>query len=364
MKKRQKILDVKPRSGADYVPFFHWLISKRLAKTAALGIGVFGLCYFLLLHPPSIMGGRGIQTYDYDSLLLKFAKGSVRIRAKSGYIAYEGNVEHGAVLGIGTLYDASGEVIYTGEFVKNKYEGEGTLYYPGEKIHYQGTFRENEFSKEGVLYRKNGSKEYEGGFERGMKHGEGKLFDSGNNEIFAGNFSQDELLYSDFLGKTTEEISQVYHGRRKIYTDGGEEFSVAMEDIDAVYSGVQDGAALDDSMQVEGIYVLKNRISIKDRCCTSVFQLKELLGEPEYEGNASLTLTEAVVVSYLNEKEDSLFGSVKMEVVNEFSDVATVKDYDSEYLLYLYSFTEEGIRYTFFCKEKDGEFSMYRMEKG
>lgn len=360
----KSLLDVKPKNGKDYVSFFAWLVSKPLARLAVLIVGIFSLYYLIFINPPSVFAGKGgIRTYSYNSIPLKFAKGNVRIKARSGYAAYEGNVEKGFVTGKGTLYGKSGGIVYTGDFKKNQYNGEGKLYYPGGQMKYEGNFENNDYSGEGTLYRENGSKEYTGGFSKGMKNGEGKLFDSGDNEIFTGNFSQDELLYSDLLGKTTEEINQVYTGERKLYTDGGDGFAAALEDIDAVYSGAQDGAALDDSMKVEGIYILKDQIYLKDRLCKSVPDLKKTIGEPEYEGNSSVTLPEAVAISYLNEKKNSLFGPVNMDSAKEFSDVITVNDFDPDYLVYLYSYTIDGIRYTFFCSEKDGEFAMYQIEK-
>lgn len=358
------LLDFKPKNGKDYVGVFAWLVSKPLVRAAVLIAGLLSLYYLVFINPPSIFkGAGGIRTYSYRSIPLKFAKGNVRIKARSGYVAYEGNVEKGFVTGKGTLYRKSGEMVYTGEFRKNQYEGEGKLYYPGGQMQYEGTFENNVYSGEGTLYRENGSKEYEGGFSRGMKNGEGKLYDSGDNEVFSGNFSQDELLYSDLLGKTTEEITGVYTGERKLYTDGGNEFAAALEDIDAVYSGAQDGAALDDSMKVEGIYVLKDQIYLKDQLCRSVPELKNLLGEAQYEGNSSVTLAETVAISYLNDKGDSILEPVEMDSAREFTDVITVNDYDSGYLVYLYTYSLDGVRYTFFCSEKDGEFAMYLIEK-
>lgn len=362
-KELQRLLDIKPRDGKDYVPFFAWMISRRLAKMLILLTGILSAYYILFINPPSIFGGNGIRTYSYNSIPLKFAKGEVRIKAKSGYTAYEGNVSGGFVTGQGTLFRKSGEVVYTGKFRKNKYNGKGQLYYPGGQMKYEGVFSDNRFNGKGTLYRENGSREYEGSFAKGMKNGKGTLFDSGDNQVFTGSFSQDELLYSDLLGKTTKEISEVYTGERKIYTDGLDAFTVALEDIDAVYSGAQDGTALDDSMKVEGIYVLKNKILLKDKICTSVAELKELLGEPEYEGNSSVTLAEAVAISYLNEKEDCLFGPVNMDSEKEFSDVITINDYDPDYVIYLYSYTVDSVRYTFFTDKKNGEISMYLIEK-
>lgn len=360
----KSFMDVKPKSGKDYVGFFMWLVSRPLARLAVLLVGLFSLYYLIFINPPSIFRGEGgIRTYSYNSIPLKFAKGNVRIKAKSGYVAYEGNVEKGFVTGKGTLYGKSGGIVYTGDFEKNQYNGEGKLYYPGGQMKYEGNFDDNIYSGEGTLYRENGSKEYTGGFSKGMKNGEGKLFDSGDNEIFTGNFSQDELLYSDLLGKTTEEINSVYTGERKLYTDGGDGFAAALEDIDAVYSGAQDGAALDDSMKVEGLYILKDQIYLKDRLCKSIPDLKKTIGEPEYEGNSSVVFPEAVAISYLNEKKNSLFGPVNMDSTKEFSDVVTVNDFDPDYLIYLYSYTVDGIRYTFFCSEKNGKFAMYLIEK-
>ena len=362
-KELKKMFDVKPRNSKDYIRVFSWLVSKRLAKMVIFFVGLLSAYYIIFVNPLFSSGGNGIRTYSYNSLPLKFAKGNVRIKAKSGYVAYEGNVKKGFVTGEGTLFRKSGEIVYSGSFQKNKYNGTGQLYYPGGQMQYDGTFKDNQFDGEGVLYRENGSREYEGSFAKGMKNGEGKLFDSGDNEVFIGNFSQDELLYSDLLGKSTEEIGEVYKGDRKIYTDGQDEFTVSLDDIDAVYSGAQDGAALDDSMKVEGIYVLKNKIYLKDKLCTSIEELNEVLGQPDYEGNSDVNLSEAVAISCLNKKEDSLFGPVDMDSTEEFSDVVTVNDYETDYAIYLYSYNLEGIQYTFFTDAKNGEFSMYLIEK-
>lgn len=367
MKIREQIkslFDFKPKNSKDYFGIFAWLVSKPLVRMVVLTAGLLSLYYITIINPLSIFSGTGgLRTYSYRSIPLKFAKGSVRIRARSGYTAYEGNVEKGFVTGKGTLYRKSGEIAYTGSFKKNQYDGEGKLYYPGGQMQYEGEFENNAYSGEGTLYRENGSKEYEGGFSKGKKDGEGKLFDSGDNEVFTGNFSQDELLYSDLLGKTTEEITEVYTGERKLYSEEGGEFAAALEDIDAVYSGAQDGAALDDSMKVDGIYVLKDQIYLKDQVCRSVSDLKELLGEPQYEGNSSVTLAEAVAISYLNEKGNSTLTPVEMDSSKEFSDVITVSDYDPDYLVYLYTYSADGVSYTFFCNEKDGKFAMYLIEK-
>ena len=364
LQRLKSVLDIKPKDSKDYVGVFGWMVSKSLVRTSLLLVGIFGLYYLAYINPPSVFfGSGGVRTYSYRSIPLKFAKGDVRITAKSGYVAYEGNVEKGFATGTGTLYRKSGEAVYIGGFKENRYDGEGRLYYPGGQMKYKGTFENNVYSGEGTLYRENGSKEYEGAFSKGMKEGEGKLFDSGNNVVFTGNFAWDELLYSDLLGKTTEEIAAVYTGSRKLYTDGGDEFAAALLDIGAIYSGSRDMAALDDSVTAEGIYVLKDTVYLKARLCQSVPDIKDLLGEAQYEGNSSVSMAEAVAISCLNDQGSAILDPVEVESVREFSDVITVHSYDPEYLVYLYSYSADELRYTFFCKEKDGKFAMYLIEK-
>lgn len=352
---------IKPANEEDYVSFLFWLISKRLLKLAVLLSGFLSVCYLLWLCPSFAYGG--IRSYSFDSIGLKFARGRVQIRGSSGYLAYDGQVKRGAASGTGTLYRKSGGIVYTGAFQNNQYEGEGRLYALGGTLRYEGNFKNNLYSGQGILYRENGSKEYEGEFSQGMKQGEGTLFDGGNNEVYSGTFQKDELLYSSLLGKRTEELNSIYHGGRKIYTDGAEEFSVALLDIDAVYRGSQDSSALNDSMKVTGIYVLKNEIVLGENSCKSIPELRKLLGEPEYEGNSAVTFAEAVAVFYLNQNRDCLFGPVNMEFQEEFSDVVTVKNYQADYLIYLYTYTLDEMRYTFYCDKKNGDISMYLIEK-
>ncbi|MBQ8787126.1 MAG: O-acetylhomoserine aminocarboxypropyltransferase/cysteine synthase, partial [Oscillospiraceae bacterium] len=105
--------------------------------------------------------------------------------------------------------------------------------------------------------RENGSLEYEGSFLNGMKDGEGTLYGGSSNKIYTGNFSQGNLLYSDLVGKTTAEAGSMYTGEKTVYTDE-EYFVVDMEDIDAVYYGMQNEENLQDAVTVEGVYVLKD----------------------------------------------------------------------------------------------------------
>lgn len=358
-----KSLTIKPRHKKDYYAIFGWLVSKRLVVAIVMGIGVFSLYYLCFVNPLSVFKGSGdaIRTYSYHSIPLRFTKGEVKIKAKSGYIAYEGNVESGQVTGAGNLYNQAGEVVYTGAFEANKFNGMGKEYYPGQVLKYTGNFADNLYEEEGILYRKNGTKEYEGTFSLGMKEGEGILYDSSNNQVYTGNFSKDQLLYSDLLGQKTAEIAKSYTGARTVYTDDTN-FVVLLEDIHALYTGNAKENALDDSMGVEGVYVLSPKITRAGKECTNIAELNEVFQAPMYEGNSSVIMPEAVAIQALNNRGDKRFEMVDMQTENEFEDVIRVVDYESDYLIYLYSYEYEDLIYTFFTKEKYGEFSMYLIE--
>lgn len=357
------VMGIRPRNKKDYIPVLSWLVSRRLVIMLVTVIGVLSCYYLVFVNPPSILGGDGIRTFDYNSIPLRFTDGTVRIRAKAGYIAYEGEVKKGFVSGNGSLYDEYGNLIYTGEFEKNKYNGQGTVYYEGGQPKYIGSFKDNLYDGTGILYRENGSQEYEGSFLRGMKEGEGILYNSGNNAVFTGNFSQDELLYSDLVGKSTEEINEIYTGTRSIYTDAAGDFAVLLEDISAVYSGTQDGTALDDSMMVDSIYVLKNTIRLGNTLCRDISDVITELGTPSYEGNSQLKFAETVAVNSLTRSEDTKLKSVQWQTQQEYSDVINVTQYDEEASAYLYSFSSDGLIYTFFCEDQRGMFDMYVIEK-
>ena len=350
-----RIFNVRPRDKKDYYEVFGWLVSKRLAFAIAVVITTLSLIYLVNLN--LIKGistsGTEIKKYSYDSLLLRFAEGRVQITGEGGYLAYEGDVEKGYVTGSGQLYNRDGVMVYQGQFEKNCYEGTGTQYYDDGVMHYQGQFSNNLYEGIGKLYRDNGSLWYNGGFSQGMKEGEGALYDGSNNLVFQGNFSKDQIVYSDFLGKTTSEASKAYTGRRDLYEDD-ENFVVVMKDIDAVYAGMQNTNALDGSIKVETVYVLKDSFSVGTESLRTVEELKEYFGSENYEGQSLITMSEAVCSSQLS-------GGMSAGVATQriYDDYYQVTDYDGDQEVYLYSFEKSGLIYTFVSQEQQGTFSYY-----
>lgn len=350
-----RIFNVRPRDKKDYYEVFGWLVSKRLAFAIAVVITTLSLIYLVnlnLTRGTSTIGTE-IKKYSYDSLLLRFAEGRVQITGEGGYLAYEGDVEKGYVTGNGQLYNRTGVMVYQGQFEKNRYEGTGTQYYDDGVMHYQGQFSNNLYEGTGKLYRDNGSLWYNGGFSQGMMEGEGVLYGGGNNVIFQGNFTKDQIVYSDFLGKTTAEASKAYTGRRDLYEDD-ENFVVVMKDIDAVYAGAQDTNALDGAIKVGTVYVLRDSFPVGTEKFSTIEELKSYFGSENYEGQSLITMPEAVCYSQLS-------GGMATDVAAEhiYDDYYRVTDYDREKEVFLYSFEKNGLIYTFVGQDQQGTFSYY-----
>lgn len=358
------MLNIKPRHEKDYYSVFGWLISKRLVVAITIIIGLLSCYYIFFVNPPSVFtkSSTGIKTYSYDSIPLRFTSGEVRILAKSGYLAYEGTVSKGKAKGQGTLYNIDGSVVYKGQFDNSKYNGSGSLYYPSGQIKYVGEFVDNEYNGSGVLYRENGSTEYEGSFIDNMKDGEGVQYDSSNNKVYAGQFSKGRLNYADFLAKNTEEISSMYTGKRIVYSDE-DDFAVNMPDINAMYYGKSDTNNVNGDIQVSSIYVFEKDFWYAGKQYSSIYDIKDILGKIEYEGNTYVLMPDATAIHILNENGNEFYGDVEGKWTKVFDDAITVESFDTNYIVYLYTFVKDDITYNFYCKDKTGKFIMYSMEK-
>ncbi len=357
-----KLLDIRPRHKKDYYEFFGWLISRRLVFALVIVIGVLSLVYFVGIQDNLILGRtEGLPTYKYNSLMLRFTEDRVRIKAKDDYIAYEGDVAKGKVVGNGILFNKEGVVVYQGSFDNNEYNGQGTSFYDDGTMEYTGTFQSNIFEGQGKLYRPNGSLEYEGAFVQGMKEGQGTLFDNASKMLYTGAFSRDEIVYSNLLGMAVSDVAKVYNGSRSLY-EGEDGFAAVLGDISAMYVGRADEEALEDEMTVESVFVMKNEFPVGNQKCSRIEELTDFFGAPDYEGNSSVTMPEAVVLNWMVDKGIIKADGVEMELSSEFSDYQIVEGFDSEYTIYLYSYHNSGLVYTFACQDRDGEFLFYWIE--
>ncbi|MCR4909348.1 MAG: hypothetical protein K5985_11015 [Lachnospiraceae bacterium] len=364
-----KLMDVRPKNKNDYYTIFGWMVSKKLAYAIIVFVGVISLWYISVttqVFSKFAMNG-GLRTYAYNNVLLRLAKNRVRIKGKSGYLAYEGEVDKGFVTGAGNLYSPSKVLLYSGAFLKNKYEGEGTQYYDDGTMHYTGTFHENLYEGTGKLYRQDGTEEYEGEFMQGLKEGQGVLYDQGNNKLYEGSFASDDIVYSELLGKGVDEIRAKYLGHQTLYESGdfGQgQMVVVLSDIDALYLSESDDSASDEGAKATAVYVLDDRFRSGSAVAKNVNELKSIFGEPFYEGNSNVILPEAVAINMLNSYKYVLNGSVTMDTDMVYSDDIVVNDFDRGYQVYIYSFKRGGLVYSFVGKDKDGYFEFYYITEG
>ncbi|WP_029322104.1 hypothetical protein [Butyrivibrio sp. AE3004] len=353
------LLGVKPRNKHDYYTIGRWMISKRLVYAFVIIIGVISIWY---ITTESTLFKRfaedGIKTYNYDSFRLRMAKGHVKIKGKSGYLAYDGNVQSGFVEGEGTLFNKEGTVIYTGNFSENKYEGEGTQNYNSGVMHYRGGFHENIYEGKGTLYREDGTTEYVGDFSQGMKNGTGVLYDRAENELYTGTFSSDSIVYSELLGKTASEVAECYKGKGELFTASNESVYV-MQGINALYHAEMEAEALDESEVIDSVYVLSDIFNYGNIKAKTLGELEELFGDPVYEGNTGVIFPEAVAINRINSERSILQGNVKMDTEQPFTDVTEVNSFDHDYAIYVYSFKKGDNIYSFVTNGINDGFEFY-----
>ena len=359
------LLDVRPRNKRDYYPVFRWLVSKRLAFAAVVALGLAAVMYIAATLPEGFLSSNAdsIPTYKYRSIPLKFYSGAVKILARSGYVAYAGEVDRGAASGQGTLYASDGSTVYEGQFADNMYNGTGTLYYPSGIPRYTGSFADNQFNGTGSYYRENGTLEYNGDYVSGTRTGKGVLYNSVARQVFQGNFLNDEIVYRDFLARPVTEVSALYSGDTAVY-QSATEYCVSMPEIQALYS-VKDGSnTLENEWTVDRIYVLRDTISVENSVCTTVRQLKTALGDPLYYGTAWVTLPETVAWNRLAQEMPDALDRIDLTATAGLENVYAVSSYDRNTQIYLYTFERAGVLYTFyFAGAGESEFVMYAMEK-
>lgn len=358
-----KVFDVRPKNEEDYYPLGWFLVSKRLAFAVVL-LTIIICTYFLWITKP--LNGSlnsSYKAYRYNSFWLQLAQGKVQILGKSGYTAYVGDVDGGVVTGMGTLYSPKGSMVYQGAFSENKYNGEGVLYYSNQNIKYSGQFVDNQFSGTGKEYREDGSLLYEGNFLKNEKSGEGVLYDSGGKPVFSGRFLNDEVDYKSLLGESTQDAAKQYTGQRLVMEDDTVH-CVYLKDISAAYFSKDGSDSLDEERTIASVYVLRSEIPLEGNICSNITEIKEILGEPVYEGNTSLILEDELALNLMieQEKKQALFGQADVKTTQLYSDVAQIDSYEKDYLAYLYVFEKDDVTYQFFCTDADSTFSFYSLE--
>lgn len=357
-------MDFKPRDENDYYGIAKWLVSKKLALFIVLLVGLLSLFYVFFVSPVTFVktSSDGKRVYKYNSIALRYVIGEVKIKSKKGDIAYEGYVSNAKANGDGKLLYENGNLMYEGNFVDNEYCGEGVEYYESGIIKGSGTYKDNRLNGAGISYRENGSREYAGSFKNGDADGECEYYDSSSNLVYKGNFSKGNLIYTDLLGKSAEDISKCYSGKRIIYYDDND-FVVVLPGICAAYGGASSQNPLENSITAVNTYVIQPELFIAGDTRNNIEDIKKYLGEPVYEGNTYLNMAEMVTLNNDIDAVEALGLEPGLELKTSVDNVYNVTEYNNKQLIYIYTFEYEGIQYTFYCKDKNSGFEMYMIQK-
>ena len=95
----------------------------------------------------------------------------------------------------------------------------------------------------------------------------------------------------------------------------------------------------------------------------TVAEVSQIMGDAIYEGNAYVIFPEAVAIHILNQSGSEFYGEVVEEYEQILSDAVRVNKYNEDYSVYIYTYVQDGLRYTFFGKDRSGKFAMYLIEK-
>lgn len=359
-----KSLDLKPRSKDDYYNVGRWMVSKRLAAFGVMLALLIIVFYFAVISPISIFGEseNGVRIYSYKSIPLRLVSGNVKIKDESGDIAYEGRVEQGRANGQGKLYYQGGKsVLYDGNFEDSKYSGRGTLYYDNGMVCYQGEFADNEFNGTGIYYRQSGSRMYEGDFKNGLADGTVNYYSSSDNLIYTGAYSKGMLLYSSLLGNSATDVTASYKGTTNVYYNE-DIFLVELKDINVIYGDDSEQGIMEDSATAANIYVLHNNCYIAGRVCSSIPEVRELIGEPVYEGNVDAEVQEALALASDSDVYGSTDAYIYLDVEKVVDGVYELREFYVDRAFYIYTFQYEGVQYTFYCDDNSGDFFMYQLQ--
>lgn len=358
------LFSIKPRHKKDYYTIFGLMVSRRLVHVIAICLGLLSMFYLWTVQPfkRASQGESGkLKTYAYNSVPLRFVNADVNITAKKGYVAYTGHVKKGYAQGNGNLYNSEGNLVYTGQFEKSMYNGTGKQYYYSGSIQYEGQFKDNLYQGDGSLYRENGVLKYSGEFDSGYMDGIGELYNSVGDKIFTGRFKRDQLVYTQLLNKTSEQISQMYTGKRSLYGyDPLNEYIVSLDDISALYVAEgSDSSLLDDEQTSNMVYVMSDVYVIGDKQISSISEIRECLGEPQYEGNSYINFYDAAAIKWGLDNGINIPLDTGIEYSDDYDEYTSVTAYDTTAAIYMYVYEIEGLNYTFISVGHRDNFFMY-----
>lgn len=137
---------------------------------------------------------------------------------------------------------------------------------------------------------------------------------------------------------------------------------VWLREIDVWCFAGDNEASLSDSLKYDMVCVGKDVFGYGETVIRTIEELKEVFGEPAYEGNSYLTFPEAVAIDSLQKQGKAMGIKTGIDMTPVFDEVYTVDDYAADAVVYLHAYRIGERTYTFVSEEKRGGFFLYEIE--
>lgn len=165
-------------------------------------------------------------------------------------------------------------------------------------------------------------------------------------------------MYAQLLNKTAEEINKIYTGKQRIYT-WNENTIIELEDLAAFYVPKKKENSLEEEARSGMVYVIQDVFVFGNKRIDSLSSLKELLGEPQYEGNTYINMYDAVAVKRCMDYGETITIDFELEYSEIYEEYVQVESFNKEALMYMYMYEIDGINYSFLTEGYSDKFVMY-----
>ena len=111
---------------------------------------------------------------------------------------------------------------------------------------------------------------------------------------------------------------------------------------------------------VPSFLVMQDHINFGGNVCSTIAQVKDVMGSPTYQGDSFATFPEIIGIYEMSKTRNIYSGKPEIDMSQDLNDLATVKGYTRSYPVYLFSFERDGLLYSFLTKDSGGTgFEMY-----
>ena len=153
-------------------------------------------------------------------------------------------------------------------------------------------------------------------------------------------------------------MNGIYTGSEKLYAYNDESM-IAMNEISALYIPTSTENSLDTTAKAQTLYVIRDVFVSGDKRIETVSQLKEHLGEPQFEGNSYMNFYDAAAIQWCQDNGKDIALEPNLEYTEEYDEYVQVESFDGEALIYMYVYEINDLSYTFISVGHEDKFFMY-----